>query len=151
MTTKAALEEDFIKIRSSIFKLLGKKAQSDDAITKFMTNTIGSKYQGTFAWDDYKPITGQFAIVNTGSHTSKGVHWTALYPTNTNVYIYDSFHRAPAVLFPHLAKRLESSGRNIHMAEVDKQQRESSEICGQNSMAWILLAIKHGVKAAICI
>ncbi len=148
MSSKASIENEFIKLRKGIFNIFGKKAMSDDAITRYLKSQIGDKFQGTFPWDVYKPEEGKLAIVNTGSRKSRGVHWTAVYPTKTSTYIYDSFNRPPSTLFPHLVNKLEGSGKNVKMGEVDKQQLERSAICGQNSMAWCLLVAKVGIKLA---
>ena len=94
-----------------------------------------------------------YALLNTGNDKSRGIHRVALIvdPRGEHVryYIYDSFARHLKRIIPGFIKKI--GYRYIVDMNLNSDQKEAEQNCGQRSMATMLYVSKHGLTNAMLI
>lgn len=118
-----------------------------DELEKLGKKLFGNKFKGVFASDQIPQLKNtEMAIVNLDKSNEPGSHWVAIYKSNNNIWIYDSFGRSTYSILPNLKK---SGNGNVKEADNDPEQfGTKSEECGQLSISWLCVADKHGVELA---
>jgi hypothetical protein len=142
--------KDLAPYKAAIIEALGREALEDSTIEKFGQAEFKRRWGGVHAEDRIGHVaSNRFYIVNTSRHGGAGVHWTGLYVTRAGrSYIYDSFARPIAKLLPHEVRKMRREGHDVEEAHAHANQR-SSDLCGQLSLAWLLLVRDHGIRAAL--
>lgn len=140
--------EIFRKYKQHIVAVLGVRALYDDQINQFGFDTFGAKFGGAVSADhDLRP--GKYYIVNTGGKSSRGVHWTAVYIHNKIAYVYDSYGRPTHSVLPRLKDNIVGEIKYIIDSDHHAEQRGSSSLCGQLSLAWLMTLHYHGIEMAL--
>ena len=136
--------------RDDVIKLVGRGPMSSDEIRKIGIKVLGKKFAGVFPQDDVPKLkAGFYYIVNTGGRDGPGRHWTAIAVSKAGVpHVYDSFARNTRKLL--WAEERKMLGSGAHPVESNKtaDQRGSSMICGQLSLAWLFLVHSDGFRVA---
>ena len=90
-------------------------------------------------------------LINTGNSKSPGYHWVGVVTTDSNIYLFDSFHRDPDSIFNTIEKFQED--RQVIVSKwkdpIQKNTPEDANICGQLSLAWLLTVQHFGIRNAI--
>lgn len=109
-----------------------------DELDRICRQEFGSEYGGIFSRDE-KFTTSKYNIVNTTG--PPGEHWVAVVPGKNSgeVLVYDSFAR-PNILGLGSIKHYDT--------ELDAEQFEEEQNCGQRCLAFISIAIEFGPEAA---
>ena len=130
----------FRAFKKELISRLGNKALYDDEIDK-VGKQLFKQWRGVNSQDKivYKP---GYQIINIDTSKMKGSHWVALYIKGKNIYVYDSFGRETNTLLKILTKQAKAKKFKIINADLDPEQRNTSEVCGPLSLAW-LLTVKH--------
>lgn len=142
------IHTEFLKLKNMLISKLGRKALSNLELNKIGVKLFGKKYLGTRPQDAIMYKNG-FQIINTDTSNKRGEHWVALFITDKNVYVYDSFGRPTKKLLTILTKQGEERKLNIVDSDYDKEQKGDSEICGVLCLSWLICVQKFGIKAAL--
>lgn len=136
--------------KAAVVEVLGREALEDNVIDQFGREQFKRRWGGVHAEDDRPNLTpNRYHIVNTGRHNSPGVHWTALFVSRGGrAYIYDSFARPIPSLLPHEVRKIRDTGAAVEEANEQADQR-GSDLCGQISLAWLLLVRDHGIRSGL--
>jgi hypothetical protein len=143
--------KDLAPYKAAVIETLGRKALEDDAIDMFGRAQFKRRWGGVHSEDEvgHNLVPNRYHIVNTSRHNGPGVHWTGLYVSRAGrAYVYDSFARPIAKLLPHEVRKMRGEGHAVEEAHAHANQR-SGELCGQLSLAWLLLVRDHGIRAAL--
>jgi hypothetical protein len=135
-----------------MYQALGRGITSDLQLTRLGRKIIGKDYIGTFP-QDVKPSRimtkrtpgNSYFILNQDLSKGPGIHWIACVYTGANFIIYDSFGRKSHKLLPHFVRTI---GHRYIDINKDGDQPDSSEDCGQRSLAFLLFVKKYGAEAA---
>lgn len=139
----------FKKYKTQLIAKLGRKALYNDQL-----DSIGKQLFKT--WNGVNPqdqvsLKPGYQIINVDTSKQSGSHWVAIYSTKKTFYIYDSFARRSTNLLKILTKKL--SQKNIKFLDSDRSDAEQfgnkSEVCGQLSLAWLLVVKEMGIRAAM--
>ena len=99
------IHTEFLKLKNMLISKLGRKALSNLELNKIGVKLFGKKYLGTRPQDAIMYKNG-FQIINTDTSNKRGEHWVALFITDKNVYVYDSFGRPTKKLLTILTKQV---------------------------------------------
>jgi hypothetical protein len=140
----------FAAYKKKMVDLLGTKAQYGDVLDKVGRALFGTRFKGVYA--QHQPTYGKagYYIINTDT-SPKGEHWVAVCLTQKTCYVFDTFGRQTKNILKHLYKKVRAQGKSVVDADYDKDQSETSAVCGQLCLAWLLVAKQHGVQAALLI
>ena len=154
---KSAAEQNaervFNHFKTKLIAQLGRSALDSDQVDRAGRELFGpAHWHGVFNLGNFKPrkrAGGSYAVLNTArTDTSPGWHWLGAYTTPAGVtYLWDSFGRNIKRLAWPLAKRM-GPGRTLVGGDGDAQQIGSSQSCGPQSLAWLLVVRTLGIKAA---
>ena len=146
------IENVFKKNKNELIKLLKRKGLFGSQIEKLGKRLFGNKWIGTHSVDKYPLSKTGYGIINTDTEKGKGIHWIAIYSTPKKIYVYDSFGRKSAdVLKLFHDKAIEKKFRIINSDLSDKEQKSKEQICGQLSLAWLMVVFSHGIRKALLI
>ena len=123
----------------NLLKIVIKQLRHDDITTNvdlqrsckiFFDNTKWD-FLGVFPSDKIPKITSskQILICNADDSTMGGSHWMAM----TYDLFYDSFGRTKSEMLPY------SNVNHTKDTELDAEQKETQNSCGQRCIAWLLL------------
>ena len=154
-------EKDTMKIfkqyKKSMVKSMGSNITSSNILNDKGNKLFGNRYLGTFSQDNLpfalikRKKSTTLAIINTDVLGKKGEHWVALYITPKTIYIWDSYGRPSKKLLPVFAKQLKYHKIRSIDTDPDSDQANTSTICGQLCLAWLLTVKKAGIKNALLI
>ena len=138
------------KYRDDIIKVVGRGPMSSDEIQKIGVKVLGKKFAGVYPQDDVPKLKpGHYYIVNTGGRNGPGRHWTAIAVSKAGVpHVYDSFARNTRKLLWQEERKIIGSGAHPVESNKTADQRGSSMICGQLSLAWLFLCHTDGFRVA---
>ena len=92
---------------------------------------FGQRFLGVFASDKLPNVkNGQMYIANLDKSTEPGSHWIAIYGSNGNLYVYDSFGRNSKTIIPSIFK----TGKGVKDTEYDAEQIQTEDNCGLRAM-----------------
>ena len=132
-----------MKLYKKLLKLVIKVIGHDDITTNwdlqkccdlFFKDTDWH-FLGVFPSDKIPKIvkSNQILICNADDSTMSGSHWMAM----THDLFYDSFGRTKHKMLP-------GNTNNTKNTELDAEQKEHENSCGQRSIAWLLLYCYFG-------
>ena len=144
LTKEISIKNTFNQFKEAVIKSMGKKALTNNEITKVCKKLFKRKYIGTYAQDDMPLGLEGYMIVNVDVTGQPGSHWVALILDKHHCYVYDSFGRKTEDLLPILEKKLEDK----HIIAIDADHKPEqfgllSEICGQLCISWLLTCEKY--------
>lgn len=111
---------------------------------------IGPKFIGVFAVDskiNLGKLKTAYFIINNEKIGKPGQHWLSVVKSNNNLYIHDTFGRPSKKLLKIFYDKMYGEGYSIKDTDNDKDQQPYQMDCGIRSVASLLIAKKHGVKA----
>ena len=139
----------FLQYKRQLIHELGPKGLADDEINKIGKREFGVHWGGAVASDRVKLQPNHYYIVNTSGHSGRGIHWLALYTTKSSAYIWDSYDRSVKRLVPSLVKAIGKHGYHLHDTEHRPDQVGfTSQVCGDDSLAFLLVVRDLGIRAA---
>ena len=150
MTTNSLERKTFMKYKKLLVSELGTKALDDETLNK-----VGRKEFA--AWGGVWPIDRgtlkpfHYYIYNTDPHDKPGDHWVGVYCTGGRVYIYDSYGREPSSIVYRLLKTIKKHGFKLGRTDLVPHKEQigyTSELCGVNSMAFLLTVRDLGIARA---
>ena len=150
MTTHSAERKLFNHYRKALFNELGVKALDNYAIDRVGKHEFAA-WGGCHAVDRVKLKPHHLYIINTDTHDKPGEHWVAMATTGTRAYIYDSYGRDVRKIVYQLIKTINKSRYKLSKTNLVPQEEQvgfSSEVCGQNSLAFLLVARDLGITKA---
>ncbi len=119
-----------------------------DELNRAGKKLLGKRFVGVFAQDRVPPLKdGEMVIINNHVSGQPGEHWMGGYKHKGKLVVFDSFARDLNKFLPVLSKQI----RVLSTDRSDREQRHVDENCGNLSLAWLLLAKKHGVELATMI
>lgn len=132
-------------MRNIILPVLGNGTTFSLDLDKIGRRMFGQKFAGVFASDMIPKLNNlkKFAILNLDKSTKPGSHWIAVAFDKGDLLVYDSFGRKAKNIIPALKGAIDS--------DLDAEQKESEDNCGQRSLAWLHVLDKHGRDAAMLI
>lgn len=139
MDTSSA-REIFDLSYNALVKEFGEGPMSDTEIASVGHKWFGKKWAGVGSADRrFKPLPDRYFIVNTGHEHSKGIHWVGAYRSpRGQVYAFDSFGRALPTILSGFARRSTKEGYGPAVeVNRDEIQSDSTNVCGQISLAWL--------------
>lgn len=140
--------EHFRKYKQHVIDALGPSALYDDQILQFGFDVFGARFGGAVHADhDLKP--NKYYIVNTGGRKSKGIHWVAVYIKDKVAYVYDSYGRPTHSVLPRLKDNIVGDIQYIVDSDHHAEQRGYSQLCGQLSLAWLMVLHFKGLEMAL--
>lgn len=115
-------------------------------LNKVCKKHIGSKFKGVISRDQLNDdiiSDGETIIVNMDDSDKPGSHWCGVYCENNKCLFYDSFGRSNT-------KNIIGAGisKKKYNTELDVEQHENEDNCGQRSCAFCIIADKHGWNMA---
>jgi hypothetical protein len=136
------------KLLTLFRKKYGKGSQSDATINAMGKEYIGSKFKGVYPWDTMPTLpSNSYAVINTDSHTGKGIHWVGVYSKNNTYYLFDSFGRQPKNILHPFVEKQQKLGKGIVNLNKTVDQANKQEDCGLRSIAMLIIAKKHGINS----
>ena len=133
-----------------MIKHLGNKALDDLTI-----NRVGRKlfpaWGGVFPSDRVKLLPFHYIVINVDPHDKKGSHWLACYSTNKRAYLWHSYGRDITKLVPELVKAIRKSNVSIGKTNLIPRMEQigyTSETCGPQALAWLLVVRDLGITRA---
>lgn len=151
MTTNSPERKLFNKYRKSLIQTLGRKALYDSTIDKIGVKEFGSAWLGCNPSDQIKFKPYSYQIVNTDPHNKSGSHWLAMYQTKTKAYVFDSYGRPIPLLLKNLSKTSKQHGLGLGSTNAVPNMEQigfTSEVCGHNSLAFLLTVRDLGITKA---
>lgn len=149
MASRAAAHTAFLRHKDALIAQLGRGPLADDVLQALGRAAFGGQWGGCVPWDRVRLEADRFYVVNSASHTGRGVHWLALHTTKKGAYLWDSYSRAVRRVVPRLVRKLEAHGYRLEGTEHHPDQvGRTSEVCGQESLAWLLTVRDLGIGAA---
>jgi hypothetical protein len=150
---KTLTENQVMKIfnrnKKQMIKLLGDQVTDNQTLEKTGLNLMGSKFKGVYAVDTIPMNKPGLFIINTDVSSGDGVHWVGLKITAKRIYVFDSFGRTTDTLLRILVKKAKKANKQIIDCDYDADQQPAEMICGQLSLAWLMLVTSHGIKNAL--
>lgn len=146
---KNADRELFLHYKNMIIKEFGKEAMDSDQCDHIGKKYFGSRWGGCLPWNNVHVRPNHFYIVNTSSSRGPGIHWMALAVLGKTAYLWDSYNRSVNRLVPHLIRSILKSGFHIALMNHKMDQiGTTSQVCGHESLAWLLTLKKIGIHRA---
>lgn len=146
------------KYTRQICKILNNNKETlGSELLKISRKIFGNKFVGIFSVDKIplKKIlstNNSYFIYNTDLAGNKGIHWCAGYHgCGKKIYLYDSFGRKSKIISPILYNKLMKGGVVAIDSDLDSEQTKYESICGQYSVAWLLVVKNYGIKKALLI
>ena len=136
-----------------MIRRLGRGSTTAAQLNRVGKKLFANEWAGVYAVDQQPllPRTAtKYLVVNLDEKGKPGSHWVAVIIKGNTSYIWDSFARKSRKIMPTWLKN--TRHRYKHMdAQLDKKsnQHKNSSICGQLSLAWMLLAKARGISAAL--
>jgi hypothetical protein len=139
-----------------LIERFGRGPMADDVLNTFGQWAFGDTWGGAMGQDSVPtplPRDKYYVVSTSKTPNSPGVHWMGMRVTQSGTgYVYDSFARSSAKLLPELRSRRKKGAAALKDADrKDAEQRGASAVCGQLSLAWLLVARDLGVKRAALI
>jgi hypothetical protein len=149
MTSKSKERKLFNAYKKVLYEELGHADTESEQLDKIGRREFGTHWSGVHPQDRVKLRPNSYCIVNTDTHDKPGLHWMAVYTTKNHAYIYDSYARPVKTLVRHLIDNINEHG--FILGKTDKvhhmeQIGYSSGVCGQNSMAFLLVVRDLGIR-----
>jgi hypothetical protein len=141
MENKKKVEYIFRNIRDLMYKALGRDALSEDVINRYCSSLFGKKWQPVTISSEYVYRPNKLTIVNTSykPHT-RGSHWVSVATDNqNNLFFFDSYGRDARQIMPHFIARLPKTVTVVETENDMEQIGTTSQNCGQQSIAWLIV------------
>lgn len=151
MTTRSPERKLFNHYRATLISKLGRSAQDSVTLNKIGKSQFGPAWNGVHAQDQVHLKPNSYQIVNTDTHDKPGQHWLAVYTSTTRAYVWDSYGRPVKRLATHLIENINRHGLKLGATDTIhhmEQRGFSSEVCGQDSMSFLLVVRDLGIRKA---
>lgn len=145
---EAEVEKHFYEYTNQLVRKLGKHPLDNLELDKMGHSLFGNKYNGTYSQNTV-PYKNGFSITNVDIQSEPGSHWVALYQTHKTLYVFDSYGRATSKLLPILTRKAKRLGLKLVMSDPDRNQSDSSVICGHLAVAFLMCVKNFGIKNAL--
>jgi len=139
----------FLNHKNEIIKEFSKNSLDSEECNHIGKKILGSHWGGCFAWNKVHVVPNKYYIINTSSAGHQGIHWMALAVIGKTAYLWDSYNRSVKRLVPHLVRSLIKHGFKVVSDDHPMEQiGTSSEVCGHESLAWLMTVKDIGIKRA---
>lgn len=141
----------FNKYKKDMISELGRDATGESDLDAIGRRELGSAFAGVHPQDRVKLKPNAYYIVNTDTHSKPGQHWVAVKTTRKHAYIYDSYGRPVKSLVRHLINTINNAGYTLGKTDREPHGEQigySSGVCGQCSLAFLLVVRDLGIRAA---
>jgi hypothetical protein len=141
----------FRKYQAALIAEFGREALDSSQVNKVGRREFGSHWGGCHPSDWTKIKPNMYYVFNTDPSTKPGEHWLGGISTNSNFYLYDSYARDAPKLVRNLTKTIQKAGYVIPPQDHKKYMEQigyTSQVCGDDSLAWLLVARDMGIRAA---
>ena len=148
MTTTSQERKLFNKYKQALVSKLGNKALDNVTIDKVCRVEFAA-WGGCVPSDRVVLKPFHYYIVNVDNHDQPGSHWLAVFTSAKRAYIYDSYARDPASIVFKLLKTISKKGFKLSKTDLVHNMEQigyNSEVCGQISMAWLLVVRDLGIS-----
>lgn len=141
--------EIFLNHKNEIIKELKNHPLDNEEIDYIGKKFLKNHWGGCFAWNRVHVSPNKFYIINTSSSGHEGIHWMALAVIGKTAYLWDSYNRSVRRLLPHLVRSLINHGFKVISTDHPMDQiGTSSQVCGHESLAWLMTVKDIGIKRA---
>ena len=151
MASRSRERRTFNKHRAQLISELGREAQDSVTLNKIGRTQFGPAWAGCWPQDRVKLKPNSYQIVNTDTHTGPGQHWLGVYTSTTRAYVWDSYGRPVKRLATHLIENINKHGLQLGKTDTIHHMEQTgfnSEVCGQDSMSWLLTVRDLGIRKA---
>ena len=125
----------YVVALKEIIKKIGNDVTYEDELHSLAKSLLGKEFSGVFPVDKLKfPRHSKYAIVNLDTSDMSGSHWIGVVKEGKNLLVYDSFGRPAIKIVPLLKGR-----GNLLDTELDAEQDESENNCGQRSLTSLFI------------
>ena len=131
----------FREAKKCVISDLGGHALEDSTINEFCARLFGGRWGGCKLAHE-RLRDGHYYVMNT-SYRGGGVHWCAVVTRGGRAYVYDSFGRKTSQILPQLARDYDCVDSDHHA------EQHSGSLCGQDSIAWLIVAHTYGLDVAL--
>ena len=145
------IENQFKLEKKILVKQLGKKGLWNTTIDKVGKQLFKSKWGGCYPQDICPLKQNKYYIVNTDTHLQKGTHWCAIVCKSSTCYIYDSFARDPTKLLEFINSKAKKYKFKVVSSDRSDSEQYNGELCGHNSLAWLLCVQNYGIRKSLLI
>jgi hypothetical protein len=148
------IEKHFNKIVKKFHRELGHKGGTSNHELDRLGKKVFGKQWITTSTQMHLPIRKirkmkrGYGIFNTDSH-GEGIHWVAVCVNNDQFYIWDSFGRPSKEIVADLTARLKNQRVRYQANDLDRNQKNAEEDCGQRCMAFLECCKTLGVQKAM--
>lgn len=121
-------------------------------LNKLGKEIFGKQFIGVYSIDTIPSYKNDKTLIfNLDTSDKPGSHWCGLYYLNDNIYIYDSFARSSKQILKNKIKNLKwiKKKYKIILTNSKSDQKVSETNCGQRCLAWLCVALFHGVDKAM--
>jgi len=146
-------EARFRTYKAGFIKIYGRGPLDNEKIDDFGREAFKTSWRGVSGQDrvdsDMKP---GYYILNSYTPSSPGYHWVAMHVTSGGkVHVYDSYARSAARVLMELGGRRKKENRAamIDSDRSDAEQRGDTAVCGQLSLAWLMVVRDMGIRSAL--
>jgi len=140
----------FNAYKKALISSLGRKALDNTTINKIGRKQLAGAWGGCWAQDEVKLKPHHYYIVNTDTSSGPGTHWIAVYTSANTAYVYDSYGRNPANLVHWFIRNLDKHGWKLGATNLNHHAEQigyTSEVCGHDSLAWLLTVRDLGIRS----
>ena len=145
------IENVFKMEKKKLVKQLGRKGLWNTMIDKVGDQLLGNKWGGCYPQDTCPLKQNTYYIVNTDTHLQKGKHWCAIVCKANTCYCYDSFARDPNQLLKFISRKAKKYKFKIVSSDRSDSEQYNGELCGHNSLAFLICVHKYGIRKALLI
>jgi hypothetical protein len=142
----------FLNYKKEIIQEFGDGALSTEDCNSVGKKQLKSNWGGCLPWDKVKIKPNTYYIVNTSSAGNSGIHWMGLVTTDSTAYLWDSYNRSVKKLVPGLIRLIKKSGFKLGVSDHPMEQiGTTSQVCGHESLSWLLLVRDVGIQRAVLV
>lgn len=139
----------FLNYKNEIINEFGREGLDTDQCNKIGRKYLKHSWGGCLPWNKVHLRSNRYYIVNTSSSGHPGIHWMALIITRGTAYLWDSYNRSVKKLVPHLVHSIIKHGYKLGIINHPMEQiGHSSQVCGHESLAFLLTVKKIGIHRA---
>lgn len=147
--SESTAKDIFLKYKNELIKEFGSDGLTNQDCNFVGKRNFGRHWGGCLPYDKVHVKPNKYYVVNTSSSGQPGTHWLALITINKHAYLWDSYNRAVKRLVPHLIHSLIKHHYKIGPQGLEHPMEQigtSSQVCGQESLAYLLTVRDIGIN-----
>ena len=149
LISEKSAKDIFLKYKNELIDEFGRKALNSEQCNYIGKKNFGKQWGGTLPWNKVHVKSNKYYVINTSSSGHPGIHWMALVTIGKKAYFWDSYNRSVKRLLPHLIHTLMKHRYRFGVTDHPMDQiGDTSEVCGHESLAWLMTVRDIGIDQA---